>query len=46
MQIISQNEVEGGISRRVGPMDPIICTGRNSRCMEGEYNGGIGIRRS
>ena len=26
-------------------MDPVICTRRNSRCMEGECNGRVGRRR-
>ena len=36
MQVIYQNEVERRTSRRAGTMDPIICTRRDSGCMERE----------
>ena len=46
MQIIYKNKVEGGVSGRAGPVDPVICVGRDSRHIARECNGGVGIRRS
>ena len=36
MQVIFEDEDEGGDSRRTSVMGPFICTGRISGCMEGE----------
>ena len=32
-----QNKNEGNSGRRTNPVDPLICTGRISRCLEGKY---------
>ena len=46
MQVIFENEDEGGDSRRIGVMDPLICAGRIRRYIEGECNGGTRVRES
>ena len=45
MQVIFEDEDERGNSRRTSVMGPLICTGRISRCMEGEYYGRVRDRR-
>ena len=45
MQVIFEDEDEGGDSRRTGIMGPLICIGRISRCMEGKRYGGVRDRR-
>ena len=45
MQVIYQDEVEREHSGRIDTMDTDICAGRISRCVEGEYDGGIRVRR-
>ena len=45
MQVIYQDEVEREHSGRADIMDIDICTGRISGCVEGKYNGRIGVRR-
>ena len=45
MQVIFEDEDEEGNSGRISSIGPLICTGRISRCMEGECDGGIGDRR-
>ena len=45
MQVIFKDKDEGGNSRRTGTIGSFICTGRISRCMEGEHYGGIRDRR-
>ena len=40
MQVIFENEDEGGDSRRTDAMGPLICAGRIHRCMKEECNGG------
>ena len=45
MQIILENEVEGNDGRRIGAMCFVIYAGRISRCVEGECNGGVRVRR-
>ena len=46
MQIICENEVEKSHGRRAGVVDFVVCARRVGRCVEGECNGGIRIRRS
>ena len=46
MQVIFEDENEGGNSRRTGIIGPLICTGRISRCMEEECYGGVRDRRN
>jgi len=46
MQVIFENEDEGGDSGRTSLIGPLIHTGRISRHMEGEHDGGIGNRRN
>ena len=45
MQVIFENEDEGGDSRRTGTIDPLICIGRISGCIEGEYYRGVRNQR-
>ena len=45
MQSVHKNEVEGNDGRRVGAVGFVICAGRVGRCVEGERNGGIRVRR-
>ena len=45
VQVILEDEDEGGDSRRTSSMGPLICIERISGCMEGEHNGGIRNRR-
>ena len=45
MQVIFENEDERGDSRRTSLMDSLICIGRISRCVEGEYTRRFGGRR-
>ena len=44
MQVIYQNENERDGGRRTNPVNLLICTGRISRCLEGEYTGRLGSR--
>ena len=46
MQVIFEDEDKRGSSRGTSSMDSVICTERISRCMEGEYTGRFGNRRS
>ena len=45
MQVIFEDEDERGDSRGISSMDSLICTGRVSRCVEGEYTGRFGGRK-
>ena len=45
VQIILENEVEGNNDRRAGVVGFVVCAGRVGRCVEGEHNGGIRVRR-
>ena len=44
LQVIHQDEAKGGISRRAGTIDPVICARRGCRCMEGECDGRVRSR--
>ena len=46
MQVVFEDENEGGNSGRTSIVGPLICTGRISRHMERECNGGLGDRRN
>jgi len=46
MQAIFKDEDEGNISGRASAVGAIICAGRVGRCVEGECNGGVRIRRN
>ena len=46
MQIVHKNEVEGNNGRRAGAVGFVVCIGRVGRCVEGEYDGRTGVRRS
>ena len=46
LQVIFENEDEGGDSRRTGVMGPLIYVGRIRRCMEGECNRETRVRES
>ena len=46
MQVVYKNEVKKEISRKTSAVDTIIYIGKVSRCVEGKYNKGIGVRRS
>ena len=46
MQAILEDEDEGDIGGRASVVGTIICAGRVSRCVEGECNGGIRVRRN
>ena len=45
MQVIFEDEDEGGDSRRTSVMGPFICTGRISGYLERKHYGGIRDRR-
>ena len=45
MQVIYQDEVERKHSGRADTMSVDIYAGRISRCVEGKYDGQIGVRR-
>ena len=45
MQVIYQDEVEREHGGRADTMSIDICAGRISGCVEGEYDGQIGVRR-
>ena len=45
MQTVYKNEVERGVSRGTGIIDPVICAEKNSRHMERERNERVRIRR-
>ena len=45
MQVIFEDENEVGDSGRTSLMDPLICTGRISGCMEEEHDRGIEDRK-
>ena len=46
MQAILEDEDEGDISGRTSAVGAIVCAGRVGRCVKGECNGGVRIRRS
>ena len=46
MQAIYQDEVEREHSGRANTIGIDICAGRISGCVEGEYDGRIGVRRN
>ena len=46
MQTILEDEDEGNVSRRASVVSAIICAGRVGRCVEGERNGGVKVRRN
>ena len=46
MQAILEDEDEGNISGRASVVGAIVCAGRVSRCVEGECNGGVRVRRN
>ena len=39
MQTIHKNKNEGSSSEEIDPIDPVICTGRISRCIKGKHSG-------
>ena len=45
MQVIFEDEDEGGNSKRTGTISPFIYTGRISRYLERKHYGGIRDRR-
>jgi len=45
MQIICEDEVKGSHGRRAGAVGFVVCAGRISRCVEGECNGRVRVRR-
>ena len=46
MQVIFEDEDERGDSKGTSLMDFLICIGKVSRCVEGEYTGRFRGRRS
>ena len=46
MQIIFEDEDERGNGGETSSIDSLICTGRISRCVEGEYTRRSGGRRN